>query len=448
MFSDWVTAGGNLIAMRPDKQLAGLLGLTDAASTRADAYLLVNTASGPGVGIVNETIQYHGAADLYTLNGATSVATLYATCHHGHLQPGRDPAQRRRNGGQAAAFTYDLARSVVYTRQGNPAWSGQKRDGHRPIRSNDLFFGNASFDPQPDWVDLNKVAIPQADEQQRLLANLILQMNLDNLPLPRFWYLPRGEKAVVVMTGDDHAHGGTAGRFDQYLAASPPGASVANWECDPRHLVHLPEYAADRRPGRRLRRPGLRDRAARQHQRARLDAGPARLVLRQPARASSGRPTPASRPRSPTGPTAIVWSDYVTQPKVELQSRDPPRHQLLLLGPPGWINEPPRPLHRLRHADALRGPGRHPDRRLPGRHPDDRRVGPDLPVHDQRAARRGPGRAGLLRRLHRQHAHRQRPVVPAPTPSSPRPWPAACRSSRRGRCSPGSTAATPRRSAR
>ena len=23
MFSDWVTAGGNLIAMRPDKQLAG-----------------------------------------------------------------------------------------------------------------------------------------------------------------------------------------------------------------------------------------------------------------------------------------------------------------------------------------------------------------------------------------------------------------------------------------
>ena len=28
MFTNWVTAGGNLIAMRPDKQLAGLLGLT------------------------------------------------------------------------------------------------------------------------------------------------------------------------------------------------------------------------------------------------------------------------------------------------------------------------------------------------------------------------------------------------------------------------------------
>ena len=83
----------------------------------------------------------------------------------------------------------------------------------------------------PNWVNLNKVAIPQADEQQRLLANLIEQMNLSRKPLPRFWYFPRGEKAVVIMTGDDHAGGGTAGRFDTYIADSPAGCSVANWEC-------------------------------------------------------------------------------------------------------------------------------------------------------------------------------------------------------------------------
>ena len=47
------------------------------------------------------------------------------------------------SGGQAAAFTYDLARSVVETRQGNPAWSGQERDGQAPIRSDDLFFGGS-----------------------------------------------------------------------------------------------------------------------------------------------------------------------------------------------------------------------------------------------------------------------------------------------------------------
>ena len=75
------------------------------------------------------------------------------------------------------------------------------------------------------------MAIPQADEQQRLLVNLILEMNQDRKPLPRFWYLPRGLKAAVVMTGDDHANGGTAGRFDQFLAESPAGCTVANWEC-------------------------------------------------------------------------------------------------------------------------------------------------------------------------------------------------------------------------
>src|SRR2546430_2995827 len=78
IFTDWVNAGGNLIAMKPDKQLAGLLGLTDASSTLADKYLLVNTASNPGAGIVNQTIQFHSSADLYSLNGATSIANLYS----------------------------------------------------------------------------------------------------------------------------------------------------------------------------------------------------------------------------------------------------------------------------------------------------------------------------------------------------------------------------------
>jgi len=227
MLTTWVNAGGNLIAMRPDKQLAGLLGLTDTGSTRSDAYLLVNTSSGPGVGIVNQTIQFHSTADLYTLSDATSLATLYANA----TTPTINPAVTLRSvgtfGGQAAAFTYDLARSIVYTRQGNPAWATLERDGFAPIRSDDLYFGGGV----PDWVDLTKVAIPQADEQQRLLANLILQMTQDWKPLPRFWYFPRGLKAVVVMTGDDHANGGTAGRFDNYVANSPPDCVVDNWEC-------------------------------------------------------------------------------------------------------------------------------------------------------------------------------------------------------------------------
>ncbi|WP_146173517.1 Ig-like domain-containing protein [Pontibacter mucosus] len=125
-------------------------------------------------------------------------------------------------GGAAVAFTFDLAKSIIYTRQGNPQWAGQKRDGQAgPIRSDDQFY--------PDWVDFSKVMIPQADEQQRLLANIIT-LNARK-PVPRFWYFPRGLKAVVVMTGDDHGNGGTKARFNQYLRLSSDNSAeaVADW---------------------------------------------------------------------------------------------------------------------------------------------------------------------------------------------------------------------------
>ena len=78
MLETWVDSGGNLIAMRPDPQLAGLLGLSDTPDTLANAYLQVNTATPPGTGIVGQTIQFHGTADRYTSNGAQTVATLYS----------------------------------------------------------------------------------------------------------------------------------------------------------------------------------------------------------------------------------------------------------------------------------------------------------------------------------------------------------------------------------
>ena len=235
MIAEWVKQGGDLIAMHPDKQLAGLLGLADAGGTLSDAYVQMNTSTGPGVGLVADPIQYHGSADRYSLKGATSLATL----HDSPSAPASGPAvtQNAIKRGKAAAFTYDLARSVVYTRQGNPAWSGQTRDKVTPIRTYELFLGKSSVDPKPDWVDFNNIAIPQADEQQRLLANLILQMAAARKPLPRFWYLPRGLKAAVVMTGDDHGsfyaagNGNTAARFSDYLNASPPGCNTDDWEC-------------------------------------------------------------------------------------------------------------------------------------------------------------------------------------------------------------------------
>ena len=316
MFAQWVAGGGNLIAMRPDAHLSGLLGLVATGGTLAEGYVLVNTAGAPGRGLVGETMQFHGAADLYTVNGSTPIATLYSGATTATSAPA--VTLRAVGLGQAAAFTYDLARSIVYTRQGNRAWSGQERDGIDPIRSDDLFYGQASFDPETDWIDFNKVQIPQADEQQRLLTNLILQMNLRNKPLPRFWFLPSGFKAAVVMTGDDHANGGTAGRFDAYIAASRSNCSVADWGCVRSTSYVYPNSPITNAQAQQYTAAGFEvalhvtTNCANFTSYADLDS----YYTTQLASFASrywGIPAPVTNRTH-----CIAWSDYDTQPKVEL----------------------------------------------------------------------------------------------------------------------------------
>ncbi|MFN0027971.1 MAG: Ig-like domain-containing protein [Acidimicrobiales bacterium] len=228
MFTTWVNGGGNLVAMRPDKRLAPLLGLTDAGTTLADAYLRIDTTTPAGTGLVGETIQYHGTADRYTNASATVLASLHTTATTATTNPAVTLRNVGASGGKAAAFTFDLARSVVLTRQGNPAWTGRNVDGVDGIQASEMFFG---ANGAPDWNNLDKALIPIADEQQRLLVNVITAMASARKPLPRLWYLPRQLKAAIVMTGDDHSTSGTAARFNEYLARSPAGCNLANWEC-------------------------------------------------------------------------------------------------------------------------------------------------------------------------------------------------------------------------
>jgi len=222
--TSWVNNGGNLIAMRPRQALAPLLGLGGDGGNRDNGYVTISQ-SGPGAGITAVPMQFHGQADVRA--AAAGTQQVAALSSGGAAVTLRSVGSR---GGQAAAFMYDLARSVVYTRQGNPDQVGDNfanpDESDSILRSNDLF--------QPDWLDVSKVRIPQADEQQRLLANLIIQMNLDRAPLPRFWYLPRGDEAAVVMTGDDHAQSspsGTSSQFQRFENDSPDNCSVADWEC-------------------------------------------------------------------------------------------------------------------------------------------------------------------------------------------------------------------------
>jgi hypothetical protein len=228
----WVTSGGNLVAMRPDKKLADLLGIEDAGGSLTNAYMKVDTATAPGLGIVSETMQYKGSADRYTVHDATLVGRLYSSATTETAYPA--VTTRSVGAGTAMSFSYDLARSVIGLHQGNQAWAGQDRNGDGALRTPDLFYGAAPVDMQPDWLDTNKMDIPQADEQQRVLINLLTDAMKKSLPSPRFWYLPHNLKTALVYAGDDHGLAndqGTEQQLDHLLNVSDVDCSVMDWQC-------------------------------------------------------------------------------------------------------------------------------------------------------------------------------------------------------------------------
>jgi hypothetical protein len=227
----WVNDGGHLIAVRPTDELANLAGLRTTGAPISEGELAIDTEQPPGRGLVAD-IRFHGPAGRYTADADTK--TLATLSSHADKSPMPALTLRRvgNAGGAVAAFAFDLPQSVVLTRQGNPQWAGQERDGLAPIRPNDLFYGQSATDPQPDFVDISRVHIPQADEQMRLLANLIEHLQRDGAPIPRFWYFPKRHKAVLVMAADDHGtERGTRDSFERMLSLDEKNCDVSKWEC-------------------------------------------------------------------------------------------------------------------------------------------------------------------------------------------------------------------------
>jgi hypothetical protein len=227
----WVNDGGHLIAIRPTDELANLAGLRTTGAPISEGELAIDTEQPPGRGLVAD-IRFHGPAGRYTADADTK--TLATLSSHADKSPMPALTLRRvgNAGGAVAAFAFDLPQSVVLTRQGNPQWAGQERDGLAPIRPNDLFYGQSATDPQPDFVDISRVHIPQADEQMRLLANLIEHLQRDGAPIPRFWYFPKRHKAVLVMAADDHGtERGTRDSFERMLSLDEKNCDVSKWEC-------------------------------------------------------------------------------------------------------------------------------------------------------------------------------------------------------------------------
>ncbi len=230
LFVEHVIGGGRLVAMRPDSQLAATLGIIPAGTSQANGYLAINQAHPSGAGLTAVTLPFAGIADHYTpIAGTGTLATLYnsltvATPYAAVMRSGR-----------TATWAFDLARSVAYRRQGDPALSGVERDGTLPYRTMEPFY---------QAIDRERMSVPHVDVQTRLFARTIVDLLADDLPMPRLWYFPAGARALMVVAGDAHTHnqgaldgliakveslGGTMTFYPSRWMPYPNASTAASW---------------------------------------------------------------------------------------------------------------------------------------------------------------------------------------------------------------------------
>ncbi|GAP08769.1 hypothetical protein ATHL_03678 [Anaerolinea thermolimosa] len=189
----YVSAGGQLVIFKPDRVWDALLGLERLGGVYDGGYLQVNLDHPWTTGMESAPLLFHGEADLFRPAGCEVIAWLADDSARPTPQPA--VTVRALGRGRAAAWALDLPRSVALSRQGNPAWANQERDGRAGIRAVDAFVG---------WMDLERLDIPHADEQMRLLGRMLTMMVMERLPLPRLHYFPAGSPGLLIATGDSH----------------------------------------------------------------------------------------------------------------------------------------------------------------------------------------------------------------------------------------------------
>lgn len=209
LLRDYVQKGGVLISARPGAGLSDVFGVQPAGSRTEQnlQYFGVDDAATPGRGITQGALQYHGVATNYNFQGASALAYLYDNAQTPSIYPA--VTSNSYGQGRAIALAFDPAKSVVLSRQGNPDWQNTEGDDIPGYRPHDMFTRTDGA----TYYDLNRLAVPHADELQRFIANIVIEES--SLPLPRMWYLPGTHKSIMVNTGDGEDNFGT--HFNQVL---------------------------------------------------------------------------------------------------------------------------------------------------------------------------------------------------------------------------------------
>ncbi|GAP08602.1 protein containing conserved repeat domain [Anaerolinea thermolimosa] len=224
-----------------------------------DGYLKISgtaafDGSTPGAGLTTQTLQIHGLTDQYALAGGVKLASLYSDATASTSYPA--VVGNLAGSGRAVAFLYDLGKNIVLTRQGDPANAGIDVDGDGVVRAFELFWKwSGDHTTRIPWVNLDRVPVPQADEQMRLFSRLVRQ--LANQPLPQLWYFPGSTRTMLVLTGDAHANptayyqqeinslNAYGARMTFYLvqAGEPTNANVQAWRAQG-HEFGIHPYAS------------------------------------------------------------------------------------------------------------------------------------------------------------------------------------------------------------
>lgn len=188
----YVAGGGRLVGMKPDDRLETVFGLLRSEGNLSEGYI-GSVSPNPARASYPETLQFHGSAQLYRYAGAETIAWLCPDRDSMSLNPAM--AVNHFGEGLAVLYAFDLAKCIAYMRQGNPNRINQDVDGLNGVRTVDMFM---------DWIDLERIQIPQADELQRMFINIL--NFLSKRPLPRLWYFPEDKKSLLIATGDSHSN--------------------------------------------------------------------------------------------------------------------------------------------------------------------------------------------------------------------------------------------------